>query len=58
MFPPAGVQDTISKTQGLVSPDQDTSLQCSLHRDAAPANHQHHQLGVQWTLDTADYSWK
>ena len=43
-----------SKTQGLVSPGQDTSLQCSLHRDAAPANHQHHQLGVQWKLDTAD----
>ena len=52
MFPPAGVQDTISKTQGLVSPDQDTSLQCLLHRDAAPAKH--HQLRVQWTLDTAD----
>ena len=41
-----------SKTQGLVSPGQDTSLQCSLHRDAAPANH--HQLGVQLTPDTAD----
>ena len=52
MFPPAEVQDTISKTQGLVSPGQDTSLQCLLHRDAVPANH--HQVGVQWTLNTAD----